>query len=52
MKKIISIPVNSNNFNIYNIDTASNFLNEFFEDKYKCIFVFDDDMLFLQISKK
>lgn len=49
--KIVSIPVDKRKFDNDKIENAEIFLNEFFADNYKCSFVFDDDDLFLQISK-
>lgn len=49
--KIVSIPLDKSKFDKEKIEKAKLFLNDFFSSNYKCSFVYDDDVLCLQISK-
>ena len=50
--KVVRIPIDKSKFNKDKIEKSKMFLNEFFAYDFQCSFVYDDDDLCLQISKK
>lgn len=50
--KTIRFPINSVDFNESLRKKVLLFLDEFFDENYECSFIFDDNGLYLQISKK